>query len=106
MPAESVTVTFLGSRLATLEATRWTIDCTWLVLSVAPGWVPTSTAAVTGAVSVSKSFSCGIATCTTAVSTESSASMVLSSSPSVARLKVICSCDCDWSRLPCLSSSE
>ena len=86
MPAASVTVTCWGSRPSTLEATRCTIACTCWDPSVTPGCVCTRTEAVVGFLSVENSSSCGIATCTTAASTESSASIVFSSSPSMARL--------------------
>ncbi len=86
LPAESVTVTSVGSRPSTLDATRCTIACTCSGESVVPGWAWTSTEAVVFCFSEENRSFCGIATCTTAVSTESSASMVLSSSPSIARL--------------------
>ena len=81
-------------RLDLLGASAWT-----------PGSVLTSTEAVAGSCSSAKTCLGGSARCTTAVSTPSIASMVLESSPSIARLKSVCSWNCEVER-PWLSSSE
>ena len=89
-----------------LEATRWTIACTCSgVERRCRRVVSTRTDAVVGSCSSAKTCFGGSARCTTAVSTPSIASMVLESSPSIARLKSVCSWNCEVERL-WSSSSE
>ena len=71
----------------------------------AAGAVATRTEAVGGSCLSAKTCLGGIARCTTADWTPSIASMVLESSPSIARLKSVCSWNCEVERL-CLSRSE
>ena len=66
--------------------------------SSSPGPVSTRTDAVAGACSSAKTCFSGSARWTIAVSTPSMASMVLESSPSMARLKFVCSCACEVER--------
>ncbi len=70
-----------------------------------PAAVSISTDAVGGSCSSEKTFFCGSARCTTAVFTPSTASMVLASSPSIARLKSVCSWNSEV-EMSWLSSSE
>ena len=70
-----------------------------------PGEVAISTDAVGGSCWSAKTLAGGSARWTTAVSTPSIASMVLASSPSIARLKSVCSWNCEVEML-WLSSSE
>ena len=81
-----------------LEATRWTTACTCSGDSVVPGWVETRTEAVVGSWASVKTSFCGIATWTTAVVTPSMPSMVRESSPSMARLKSVCSLNSEVER--------
>ena len=90
-PSASATVTFSGSSPSMLEATTLTIACTCSPSRSVPAEVSTSTDAVAGACSSAKTCFSGRARCTIAVSTPSIASMVLESSPSMARLKFVCS---------------
>ena len=77
-----------------LADTRLTTAWTWPWSSVlAP--VSTSTDAVVGSCSSAKTSLGGIARWTTAVSTPSIDSIVAESSPSIARLKVVCSWNCE-----------
>lgn len=103
LPLASVSVTFFGSRPSMLDATRCTIAWTWPSSSDVPGSVSMRTDAVGGSCSSVKTCFSGMARCTTAVSTPWMASTVLESSPSIARLKLVCSCDSEVDRL-CLSS--
>ena len=105
LPVESATVTFSGSMPSMLAATRWTTDCTCSGLSVLPRRVETRTDAVGGSCLSAKTCLAGSARCTTADWTPSIASMVLASSPSIARLKSVCSLNCEVDR-SCWSRSE
>ncbi len=85
LPSAPATVTWVGSRFSTLEATRCTIACTWSPLSGLVDFDATSTDAVgLAALSANTSF-CGSTRCTVAASTPSIDLMVLASSPSSAR---------------------
>ncbi len=105
LPLESATVTFSGSMPSMLAATRCTTDWTCSGPRVSPGRVPTSTEAVGGSCLSAKTCLAGMARCTTADCTPSIASMVLVSSPSMARLKSVCSLNCEVER-SCSSRSE
>jgi hypothetical protein len=88
-----------------LEATRCTTAWTCSGVSVRPGLVCTSTDAVGGCCSSVKTSFWGIARCTTAPFTPSIALTVAASSPSMARLKSVCSLNSEveipWlSRIP------
>ena len=91
MPLESATVTLPGSSPSMLDATRLTIAWTFSASTVVPAEVSIRTDAVVGSCSSENTFFSGMARWTTAVLTPSIASMVLASSPSIARLKSVCS---------------
>ena len=91
MPVESATVTLPGSSPSMLEATRLTTAWTFSGSMLVPAEVSIRTDAVVGSCSSENTFFSGSARCTTAVFTPSIASMVLASSPSIARLKSVCS---------------
>ena len=84
-PEASTTATSVVFIFGIPAETRWTIACTWSVVSVTPGRVRTNTDAVGSACWLTKTLSCGSASLTVAASTPSIDSTVLPSSPSVAR---------------------
>ncbi len=84
-PWPSTTVTSEESIPSMLEETRCTMLCTCCWVSWAPCEVLTSTEALGFCESSRKTSCCGMARCTIAVWTPPIASMVLSSSPSIAR---------------------
>ncbi len=98
LPVESATVTLSGASPSMLEATRWTTACTWPGSRLVPGVVASSTEAVAGSCLSAKTCLVGSARWTTALPTPSRAPTVLESSPSMARLKSVCSLNCEVDR--------